>query len=127
MTSPPVDVAAFYEFAALPAYADLRAPIIELCKAHGVKGICLLAPEGINGTLAGPAEGGEVSFLDAWCSVTSNRQSCKWNFVLHTRARSTRKLRPPRRASRSFVEASIHKSQTSGRASWSLAARHGTR
>ena len=52
-----IEVAAFYEFAALPHVADLRGPIHEACTTNGVRGICLLAPEGVNGTLAGPPEG----------------------------------------------------------------------
>ena len=52
-----IEVAAFYEFAALPHFADLREPIHAACTANGVRGICLLAPEGINGTLAGSPEG----------------------------------------------------------------------
>jgi UPF0176 protein len=50
-------VAAFYQFASLPQFAALQEPVRALCAAHGVKGIVLLAPEGINGTLAGLAEG----------------------------------------------------------------------
>jgi UPF0176 protein len=52
-----VEVAAFYEFAPLPQFADLRAPILAACTENGVRGICLLAAEGINGTLAGPPDG----------------------------------------------------------------------
>lgn len=63
------DVAAFYEFAALPHYADLREPIRKACAENGVRGICLLASEGVNGTLAGPAEG-LAATLDALRSIT---------------------------------------------------------
>ena len=52
-----IEVAAFYQFAPLPNYADLREPIRAACAAQGVRGICLLASEGINGTLAGRPEG----------------------------------------------------------------------
>ena len=52
-----IEVAAFYEFAALPHFADLRAPIHEACASNGVRGICLLAREGVNGTLAGTPKG----------------------------------------------------------------------
>ena len=51
--SGPYDVAAFYHFGALPDYASLQAPLTALCESRGVMGICLLAAEGINGTLAG--------------------------------------------------------------------------
>ncbi|MBN9582589.1 MAG: rhodanese-related sulfurtransferase [Afipia sp.] len=46
-------VAAFYQFVALPEYEALRAPLRSMCDALGIKGIVLLAAEGINGTVAG--------------------------------------------------------------------------
>ncbi len=52
----PFDVAAFYRFVTLADAASLRQPVRSLCERHGVKGIVLLAPEGINGTLAGAPE-----------------------------------------------------------------------
>ena len=50
---PRVAIAAFYKFARLPNAAALRAPLKVLCDAHDLRGILLVAPEGINGTLAG--------------------------------------------------------------------------
>jgi UPF0176 protein len=52
----PYKVAAFYQFAALPDFGELREPLRAFCAGLGLKGSVLLAPEGINGTLAGPAE-----------------------------------------------------------------------
>jgi UPF0176 protein len=49
----PYQVAAFYQFAALPDFRELREPLRAICSALGLKGSVLLAPEGINGTLAG--------------------------------------------------------------------------
>jgi UPF0176 protein len=49
-------VAAFYQFTALPAPAELRAPIRDFCAGLELKGTMLLAPEGINGSLAGTPE-----------------------------------------------------------------------
>ena len=49
----PVCIAALYQFAPYPDPAALRAPLADLCRAEGVKGTLLLAPEGINGTIAG--------------------------------------------------------------------------
>ena len=49
-------VAAFYQFAALPDFRELREPLRALCGDLGLKGSVLLAREGINGTLAGPPE-----------------------------------------------------------------------
>ena len=57
-------VAAFYQFAALPDFRELREPLRALCAAHGLKGSVLLAHEGINGTLAG-SEGGIAGFVEA--------------------------------------------------------------
>jgi UPF0176 protein len=59
------DVAAFYQFAALPDFRELREPLRTFCASLGLKGSVLLAEEGINGTLAGSPDaiGGLVSEL----------------------------------------------------------------
>ena len=49
-------VAAFYQFAALPDFRELREPLRSVAAELGLKGSVLLASEGINGTLAGGAE-----------------------------------------------------------------------
>jgi UPF0176 protein len=49
----PTKVAAFYQFAGLPDFRDLRQPLRALCDNLKLKGSVLLAHEGINGTLAG--------------------------------------------------------------------------
>jgi UPF0176 protein len=50
-------IAAFYQFARLPHYEALQAPLLAMMKANGIKGSILLAAEGVNGTIAGtPAE-----------------------------------------------------------------------
>lgn len=51
--SPAVTVAAFYHFAALDALEDRRAILVEACRRRQVRGTVLLAPEGVNGTIAG--------------------------------------------------------------------------
>jgi UPF0176 protein len=48
--------AAFYKFVDLPDYQARRAPLLALCEARKVKGLILLAREGINSTIAGAAE-----------------------------------------------------------------------
>src|SRR5437660_8240876 len=53
----PFEVAAFYQFAALPDFRELREPLRALCAGHELKGSVLLAHEGINGTLAGNHDG----------------------------------------------------------------------
>ncbi|MDE2244499.1 MAG: hypothetical protein KGK01_19360, partial [Bradyrhizobium sp.] len=52
----PYKVAAFYQFAALPDFAELREPLRTICAGLKLKGSVLLAHEGINGTLAGEPE-----------------------------------------------------------------------
>ena len=49
-------VAAFYQFISLPEPAALREPLRLFCAGLGLKGTILLAPEGINGSLAGVPE-----------------------------------------------------------------------
>src|SRR5256885_15759848 len=53
----PFEVAAFYQFAALPDFRELREPLRVRCAELGLKGSVLLAHEGINGTLAGTCDG----------------------------------------------------------------------
>ena len=49
-------VITFYKFVQLDDFADLRQPLLELCQTYGIKGTILLAPEGINATIAGTRE-----------------------------------------------------------------------
>ncbi|MET0678278.1 MAG: rhodanese-related sulfurtransferase [Bradyrhizobium sp.] len=49
-------VAALYQFAALPDFRELREPLRAVAADLGLKGSVLLAPEGINGTVAGSDE-----------------------------------------------------------------------
>lgn len=51
-----ITVCALYKFTPLADYAALRSPLLELMSEKGIKGTLLLAHEGINGTVAGPAE-----------------------------------------------------------------------
>jgi UPF0176 protein len=59
MTPPPVRVAALYRFATFDDCAALREPLQAACEQAGVRGTLLLAPEGINGTIAGTERGVE--------------------------------------------------------------------
>jgi UPF0176 protein len=52
----PICVAALYKFAPFGDCAAMRGPLARICCAHGVKGTLLIAPEGINGTIAGSDE-----------------------------------------------------------------------
>jgi len=56
--------AALYLFVDLPDFAALQAPLQAVCDANSVRGMLLLAPEGINGTIAGSPEG--VHAVLAW-------------------------------------------------------------
>jgi UPF0176 protein len=49
----PFSVAALYQFTRFDDCAAIREPLARLCGAEGVRGTLLLAPEGINGTIAG--------------------------------------------------------------------------
>lgn len=50
-------VAAFYKFVALPDYREMQEELLQCAVANDVMGTILLAHEGINGTVAGPAKG----------------------------------------------------------------------
>jgi UPF0176 protein len=56
----PIRVAALYRFTPFDDAAALQGPLLAVCQANGVKGTLLLAPEGINGTIAGPDAGIEA-------------------------------------------------------------------
>jgi UPF0176 protein len=56
MTTMPIKVAAFYQFASLPDFRELREPLRALCADLALRGSVLLAHEGINGTIAGAPE-----------------------------------------------------------------------
>lgn len=49
-------VAAFYKFVAIPDPVELRLDLRAFCSANGTVGTILVAPEGINGTVAGKPE-----------------------------------------------------------------------
>lgn len=51
----PIRVTALYRFTPFPDPAAIRTPLLAACEDAGVKGTILLAPEGINGTIAGTA------------------------------------------------------------------------
>jgi UPF0176 protein len=50
-------IAALYKFVQLPDFTDMQKPLLAFCEARSVTGTLLLAEEGINGTIAGPADG----------------------------------------------------------------------
>jgi UPF0176 protein len=52
----PYKVMALYKFASLPDAEALKQPLAQFCCSSGIKGTLILAPEGINGTVAGTPE-----------------------------------------------------------------------
>ncbi len=54
-------VCALYHFTRFDNPAALRGPLLELCRNQSITGTLLLAQEGINGTIAGPAGGIEAT------------------------------------------------------------------
>jgi UPF0176 protein len=54
--TPHIVVAALYHFARFDRFADLQAPLTEICESNNIVGTLLLASEGINGTIAGTRE-----------------------------------------------------------------------
>lgn len=63
-SSHPISVAALYRFTRFEDCASLRRPLESICREHGIRGTLLLAPEGINGTIAG-SQAGIALVLDA--------------------------------------------------------------
>ncbi len=53
----PFAVAAFYQFAPMADCGAVATLVDAACRSGGVRGTVLVAPEGINGTIAGPAAG----------------------------------------------------------------------
>ena len=70
-------VAALYQFIALPDFRELQSRLKALCEAHKIKGIILLAEEGINGTVAGSKSAIDTlkSFLETRCNGLEYKES----------------------------------------------------
>ncbi|MGV8831532.1 MAG: rhodanese-related sulfurtransferase [Devosia sp.] len=64
----PYKVMAIYKFAALPDAEAIGAALAPLCRRLEIKGTLILAPEGINGTVAGT--GGAIAALADWLFET---------------------------------------------------------
>ena len=74
-------IAAFYKFVNLPDFAAKRAPLLACCVEHQVKGTILLASEGINSTLGGPAEGvhAVMAYLRRDCRLADLQHKEAWS------------------------------------------------
>ena len=68
-----IAVAALYHFAPLADPAAARELLHARCDEHGLKGTLLLAPEGINGTIAGPREALDIviEHIRSWYGFAS--------------------------------------------------------
>lgn len=67
-------VAALYRFVALDDLPALQRAVKEICAQNGIYGTLLLAPEGINGTIAAPSDAAMsaiIKCLDQYCGVRS--------------------------------------------------------
>lgn len=64
MSDQAVVISAFYKFVSLDDHEQVRAQILEQCQANEMRGSVLVAPEGINGTIAGSRAGTDALF--AW-------------------------------------------------------------
>jgi UPF0176 protein len=58
---PNIEIAALYHFSPLPNFVALKEPLKAALVDHDVKGSLLIAPEGINGTIAGSSENLAIS------------------------------------------------------------------
>ena len=72
-TNAPWKVAAMYRFVALDNLPTLQKEIRAVCDQNDICGTLLIAPEGINGTIAGPEQGIEniIDFLDEKTGIKS--------------------------------------------------------
>lgn len=75
-------VAAFYKFTPLADCAKLQAEILATAQAAGTRGTILIAPEGINGTVAGTREG--IDALIAQLRTLPGCQDLKWKESIAT-------------------------------------------
>jgi UPF0176 protein len=76
----PVKIAAFYRFSRLGDLAALKLQLETACIAHGICGIVLIAPEGINSTIAGKPDALDAA-LDKIRSMTgTDRFETKFSY-----------------------------------------------
>ncbi|MCZ6503782.1 MAG: rhodanese-related sulfurtransferase [Gammaproteobacteria bacterium] len=71
-----VVVCALYHFVRLPNFEQLRVPLKKLMESNAVRGTVLLAPEGINGTIAGSRDG--VDSILKWLNKDERFADLRW-------------------------------------------------
>ena len=73
-------VVTFYRFVAVPQPESLRQTINSLCEQHGLVGTVLIAPEGLNATLAANTHHSLEAFIvDLGTDVRFKNLNCKWS------------------------------------------------
>jgi len=73
---PDIVVAALYRFVRIDTPEALRQPLLARMARHGIKGTLLLAPEGINGTIAGTRAA--IDALVAWLKSDAHFQDLSY-------------------------------------------------
>ncbi|MDX1976486.1 MAG: rhodanese-related sulfurtransferase [Pseudanabaenaceae cyanobacterium bins.68] len=79
MSSSPVQVVSFYLFVNLTNLEQLQADLEQLCRSHQLLGTVLLAPEGINGAIAGLP--GSIQSLQAFWADRFSQLTYKTSWV----------------------------------------------
>lgn len=74
-------VAALYRFVRLDDFAELKAPLLQVCEDAGIKGTLLLAREGINGTIAGSRAG--IDLVIDWLRRDPRLADLGWKESFH--------------------------------------------
>ena len=69
-------IVAFYHFAPLDDYEQMREPLLEFCKEHDLKGTILLASEGVNSTISGTRE--NIDALLAYLRFDERLAGLQW-------------------------------------------------
>ena len=77
-TNQPVRVCALYCFTPVREPEDLRQRLLVLCETLGIKGTLLLAREGINGTVAGPAPAIDALLAELEAALDFSRAEVKF-------------------------------------------------
>jgi len=65
-----VVISAFYKFVPMPDVSEFRDQVLDICDRAGMFGSILVAPEGINGTVAGSSDATDELFQ---CAPTTAR------------------------------------------------------
>ena len=80
-------VSAFYHFTRFEDLAALKPPLADFLSAQGVFGTVLLAPEGVNGTIAGPRAGIDAAMVQIralpGCALLENKESTADEMPFH--------------------------------------------